>query len=164
MGLRNGMRDRISEERFWSKVERRRPGECWPWSACVDRDGYGAILLLRPKQMTGAHRIAYALSVGEVPPGKCVCHRCDNPPCCNPGHLFLGTNAENQADKIAKGRGLDGERHGRSKLSAAEVSAIRFLRQNTTFTRKEIAMQFGVTRGHVGHIERGLAWRGTHGN
>lgn len=87
--------------RFWSYVDKRGEGECWPWLGAVTKnEGRGRFTLRR--ESFSAPRVAYALTFGE--PAALVCHTCDNPPCCNPGHFFLGTHADNVHDCIAKGR------------------------------------------------------------
>jgi hypothetical protein len=94
--------------RFWSKVDKSGgPGTCWPWTGSVSSSGYGS--LTHAGRGIKAHRRAWELTNGAIPPGDgphgtCVCHRCDNPLCCNPAHLFLGTTADNTHDMIAKGR------------------------------------------------------------
>lgn len=97
---------------FWSKVDKSGgPDACWPWTAHTRRRGYGCIRL--PGRNVVAHRYAWALTHGAEPtPDRFVCHRCDNPPCCNPAHLFLGDAAANMADMASKGRAATGDRHG----------------------------------------------------
>lgn len=94
---------------FWQKVTRPE-NECWPWAGATHNKGYGNIGI--DGRTTTTHRLAYSLAIGPIPDGMHVLHRCDNPPCCNPEHLFLGTNRDNHADKIAKGRQASGDRSG----------------------------------------------------
>lgn len=113
------------EQRFFSKVDVRGDDECWPWTACCcahgkARLGYGRFGLFRGRVMT-AHRVSYLLAVGEVPDHLFVCHDCDNPPCCNPAHLWAGTGKQNAADRDAKGRW----RGGRTLLLAERAEAKR---------------------------------------
>lgn len=91
------------EQRFWDKVDRRGPQDCWEWTAAKDARGYGRVGSKRPRTEL-AHRVAYRLTKGEIPSGMLVCHSCDNPPCCNPEHLFVGTDADNNKDMHTKGR------------------------------------------------------------
>lgn len=144
-------------ERFWAKITK--TDGCWEWTGYKDRDGYGRLCLFklsgRPRALT--HRIAYTLARGSVPDGMCVLHRCDNPPCCNPEHLFLGTNTENQADKVAKARQCVGEASGAAKLTEASVKEIRLL-AGTGLRQKDIAAMFGITQPNVGYIVRRETW------
>lgn len=90
-------------KRFWTKVNIKNIEDCWEWNAFKTKKfGYGAFRL--NGRMHNAHRISWLLSRGEIPAGICVLHKCDNPPCVNPAHLFLGTQADNVKDCKAKGR------------------------------------------------------------
>lgn len=88
--------------RFWALVSVSDPEECWPWLGTRVGVGYGRVQVDRVR--TVAHRVAYELAVGPIPEGLLVLHRCDNPPCCNPKHLFVGTSSDNAQDALAKGR------------------------------------------------------------
>lgn len=88
--------------RFWAKVEKGNAGECWPWTGHRDKGGYGRFSIGRGNDL--AHRVALAISGTAMPPGMCACHSCDNRGCCNPSHLFIGSDADNTADMISKGR------------------------------------------------------------
>ena len=93
---------RNDKHSFWKKVKVGKDDECWEWLACKNKKGYGFFRvnwILRR-----AHRFAWTVTYGKIPEGLFVCHRCDNPGCCNPKHLFLGTNTDNMVDMISKGR------------------------------------------------------------
>lgn len=131
------------------------PDACWPWKAMRDPLGYGK---LNARGMgTMAHRLTWMVHNGEIPVGMIVCHRCDNPPCCNPAHLFLGTNADNMADKVAKGRQsrLPGEKSGTAKLTWEKVREIRA----AAGPYKPIAMFYGISETNVCMIKNGHTWR-----
>lgn len=142
--------------RFWSRVDRRGDLDCWPWTGSRTAWGYGNIRIGR--HVFIASRIAWALSKGTEPGDMLVCHRCDNPICCNPSHLFLGTDADNGADMRAKGRarynGVKGERHMWTKLTEDQV---RFIKTSDA-PGKVLAEQFGVKCSTISEIRQGRNW------
>jgi len=148
---------RALADRFWEKVDIRGPDECWPWLASTGERGYGKIMIHGPdgKAMATASRIAYELCFGPVHDGLQVLHSCDNPPCCNPGHLFLGTQLQNVADMEAKGRMSVGEEHPTAKLTAAQVAEIRHSHE----LQAVVGARFGVTQSNVSLIRSGKRWR-----
>ncbi len=140
--------------RFWAKVDVGAPDRCWLWTASVS-NGYGSFWSAGSNHR--AHRVAFAIVHGAVPDGLCVCHRCDNPRCVNPAHLFAGTNAENQADKVAKLRHSRGESHGASRLSFADAVEIRRLGASGA-KRTALATRFGVSRAVVHDVLANRIW------
>jgi len=149
--------------RFWSKVDRRGPDDCWEWQGAQRPSGYGSLWV--QKHYFSAHRVAYTLGHCHAPGGLYVCHTCDNPSCCNPQHLFLGTHAENSRDMVRKGRSTkDRPRPGASrpgvlnpqaKLTEDQVRTIRA----ATGTHETIAAQFGVSRRCIGFIRCHEHWK-----
>lgn len=93
---------RPAEDRFWEKVDKTE--NCWLWSASVNNQGYGEIHLGERNDHCYAHRFSWMINKGPIPKGLFVLHRCDNPRCVNPNHLFLGTQKDNLHDAMAKGR------------------------------------------------------------
>ena len=142
-------------ERFWQKVSTGTPDDCWPWLASVLRDGYGQFWL--DGKQVKAHRVAYDLARGAIPAGLFACHHCDNRGCCNPGHLFLGTCADNHADRNNKGRQAYGGRHGNARLNEALVRFIRYARAEGRPT-KEIATEIGCSLSCVNHVLYRHTW------
>lgn len=129
---------------------------CHLWEGYRVADGYGQLKVRGVAQRV--HRIAWTLRHGPIAPELCVCHRCDTPNCINVDHLFLGTNAENQADKVRKGRhkgAPKGRQHPSAVLTEAEVRAIRASQK----TQQAIADEYEVSRSLVGLIRAGQRWR-----
>lgn len=152
---------RNSEEHFWERIDRSDAAGCWPWLGPMNVSGYGC--LAHHGKTTSSHRVAWILTNGAIPDGVCVLHRCDNRPCCNPSHLFLGTNADNVADKIAKGRAVYtgspfGSRAGMAKLNEEQVTEIRQL-LTTGLSQEKIGLRYGVTQGAIWLIAKGKTWR-----
>lgn len=149
------------EKRFWLKVDQSGGLDaCWPWMAGRSKDGYGRIR--SPKGYTSvASRIAYELTYGALEPGYLACHKCDNPPCCNPTHLFPGTDADNTDDMVSKGRGnwRKGEevKH-KVKLTEAKVIEIRKLYAEG-YNQIQLGKMYGVARTLIGTIVRRETWK-----
>lgn len=142
------------QETFWSHVDKR--GECWLWTSCLDRRGYGVFGATRAPSRS-AHRLSWIIATGKDPGQLHVCHRCDNPPCVRPDHLFLGNDAANLGDMAAKKRSAWGERSSHAKLTANNVQQIRLLIAAGELHRV-IAEQFGVSRTTIGDIKRRRSW------
>ena len=155
--------DRDPQE-FWTRTEETASG-CRVWTGRVDDKGYGVVSW--EGKTWGAHRLAWTLTFGTVSDGQWVLHHCDNPPCVNAsgGCLYLGDHEQNVADKVDRGRQVDGERHGRAKLTAEEVEEIR---RRYIFPSCEgahdsnartLAKEFGVDRKQIQRLARGEAWK-----
>lgn len=123
------------EERFWSLVSVGPPDVCWEWLGYKTKKGYGQLPVMHPHRR--AHRMAFELSGGRLKPGEVVLHRCDNPPCCNPRHLFAGTQLDNVRDRQSKGRQAKGESSGNFGKFGAEHPAFGSIRSEEH--RKAIA-------------------------
>ena len=164
--IRKEFFSRQFQERFWSYVDRSAgPDACWPWTRSKLKFGHGQIggQSGDVRWMYPSHRVAYALHHGLVPEGQCVLHHCDNPPCCNPKHLFLGTRVDNMADMNAKGRhnyrthrGTD---HGNAKLTDGDVREMRRAYAAKEATQCGLATRFGLTQATVWAILHRKTWK-----
>ena len=131
------------------------PSGCWEWQGYRTPAGYGRIWQNVIKETIPTHRAMWEIVFGPIPDGKCVLHKCDNPPCCNPAHLWLGTHTDNAADKVAKGRHAKGEKAGGAKLTLSDVESIRV----DPRLHRVIAAEFGIVRQNVSMIKCGERWR-----
>lgn len=140
--------------RFRLSYEERENG-CWQWIGETRKFGYGSISYMGRGRL--AHRVSWLLAGREIPDGLCVLHKCDNPGCVNPDHLFLGTKAENNQDKIRKGRARhpSGSEVSTAKLTEPQVRAI--LADQRTY--RVIAGEFGVSCSAVSAIKNGQNWK-----
>lgn len=146
---------------MWKHTHINEATGCWEWTGSVVGRGYGATKVPNPKggwRNEYVHRLSYMLHNGPIPPGKQVLHRCDNMPCWNPEHLFSGTNTENRQDSVAKRRHAYGERAGASRLTEAQVVAVREARSRGA-TMKQIAADFGIPRKTVEKIVYRVSWK-----
>ncbi len=154
--------------RFWQTVDDTAgPDGCWPWTGFRNDAGYGLIGGRREQRAARAHRVSWELSHGPIPPGLVVCHHCDNPPCVNPAHLFIGTQADNSRDMVRKGRANRdplprasqpmGSRHYSAKLTEASV---REVRQRVARGERQVALavEYGVAPTTICAAVKGRNW------
>lgn len=180
-------RNTTRDERFWILVDKSAgPDKCWHWTGYCGTNGYGQVKIRNRR--TSPHRYAYELTFGPIPKGMVICHKCDNPPCCNPAHLFLGTYSDNTQDSIRKGRGYGGDRHwtklhpervirgdkhlfhqhpelmqgensNSAILTAKQVQEIRHLYATGNIKQRELAIQFGIDQTTVSSIVLHKLWK-----
>lgn len=122
---------------------------CWLWTSSLNAGGYGQ------KGRKVAHRVSYEIHKGPIPVGMCVCHRCDQPSCVNPDHLFLGTRSDNMRDMSRKGRGVNPS----AKMNMELAREIRKIRETTGMLYKDIGKMFGINRAAAGSIGRNASWK-----
>lgn len=143
------------EDRFFSRFKKLENG-CWQWQAHADKDGYG--VLPGDKRNVRAHRFSYEHHFGPIPEGMSVCHKCDNPGCVNPDHLFIGSAKDNAQDALSKRRHYIGAKNGRSKITEDQA---RFI-ISSNMNDPSLAAMFGVHRSTINKIKRSSTWRHLH--
>lgn len=150
----------VLKARLLAKAYRHETG-CWLWVGAKKPGGYGNAWV--DGHYENAHRLAYRLFIGPIPPGLHVLHRCDNPPCVRPDHLFLGTDADNTDDMWKKGRNpvmpvLKGERAPSAVLTDQAVAAIRERHRAGGNRQVDLAKEYGVTQSTISKVIRGATW------
>lgn len=148
----------ILQARILASIDK--DGNCWVWKGQRNKLGYGFLRI--ETHHVRAHRASYMAFYGDIPEGMLICHKCDNPSCVNPDHLFVGTNSDNSRDMSMKGRAgnqgkpsiLRGSRHPRSKLTIAQAREIK----NSARPVKELSQEYGVSKTLVRGIRSGTHW------
>lgn len=131
------------------------PNGCIEWDGNKNKNGYGMISISNKRhQIT---RLIYTMRIGPIPDNMFVCHRCDNPNCINPSHLFLGSALDNSTDMVQKGRQAKGNKNGNSKLDEEKVITIRSLHKNG-YSLKEISRQFNISKANTSDIVNRKTW------
>lgn len=145
--------------RFWAKVDIKLDTDlCWEWQAGKTEFGYGQFKV-KSYQGINSHRVTWELFYGEIPDGLWVLHTCDNPACCNPNHLFLGTALDNARDKESKNRGnKKGEHNSGHKLTQAQVVYVRLRYAKGDILQRELAAEMGVDPSVISRIVRNKQW------
>lgn len=154
------IRDQDLLRRFWSRIHKTE--DCWVWTASSMR-GYGR-LTFSPGRSIYAHRLSYEIHFGPIPAGLYICHKCDNPRCCRPSHLFAGTAAQNTMDAWVKGRlplppPMRGEANPKSKLTDKMVLKLLNECADAELTQVDLARKYGISRAAIWNILHGMAWR-----
>lgn len=154
------------------RTDKKTADECWPWKFGKNPDIYGLMRIGKNKMV--AHRVSFIIHNGAVPDSLLVLHKCDNPPCVNPNHLFAGTHQENMDDMVKKGRSAKGLKngqhtkpektvvgsaHGKSKLTESDVREIRSLYAAGGIKQSELASRFGITPQNISDIVIFATWK-----
>jgi hypothetical protein len=145
------------EQRFERFFERGSNSDCWLWRGGTTSHGYAVFQIARGKSMM-AYRFMWETLYGEIDEGLFVCHRCDNPLCVNPAHLFLGTHQDNRTDMVAKSRQTSGERNPQAKLTESDVLAMRAERRGGA-ALTTLAKKYGVAHMTAHYICKGKRWK-----
>ncbi len=144
-------------DRFWNKVDK--SGDCWLWTGAIDSCGYGRFMLGGTN--CHANRVCWELVNSKIPDGLCVCHHCDNPPCVNPDHLFLGTRQDNSTDMVQKGRSSShacGTNNPKVKIDE-RIATLIFLSKSPV---KTLAREYDLSLSTIYRIKNKQYWRHIH--
>jgi hypothetical protein len=149
---------------YWAKVGVKGEDECWNWTACRDGDGYGQYGRFNfGNGMSAAHRVSAYIaglipSIGSQSDNDQVLHKCDNTKCQNPKHFFIGSNKDNMADKVKKGRQANGVENGMARLTEQDVLEVRRLHAQGGITQTELANIYNVRQPHIARIVNRKSW------
>lgn len=147
----------MNKDEFWLSVNVYGADDCWPWKLSLGHNGYGQPGTAEQRKIAStAHRVAYILANGPVPAGMKVCHSCDNPVCCNPKHLWAGTNKENMEDCSNKGRTRKGGKNGFSRLTDEQAAEVR---NSRGILQKDLAIKYRVSLSTISRIVRGVHYQ-----
>ncbi len=148
------------KKRFWDKVKTQGNDQCWPWTASTDLSGYGRFGFR--EILLSAHRVAWEITYGDIPFKKHVLHHCDNPRCCNPEHLFIGTHQDNMADRDKKGRGktcvLKGEKNPNSRFKEVDIIEMRGMVKQG-YKQGDVAKKFNTAQSVISNIINYKNWK-----
>jgi hypothetical protein len=164
-GVKRGKITRPLEQRFWEKVDKDGPimphmtTPCWGWTSAKTKRGYGYFTTKRGESKR-THRVSFEFTYGVIPQGMQVLHHCDNPNCVNPEHLFLGTNSDNVADKVKKGRAarLKGEENPAAKITQSQADEIKARYAQGGISQRKLAKEYNVTQRAIWFIVHNLHW------
>ena len=148
-------------KRFWYNVDKLTKNECWNWLASKKDRGYGRFVIGAVQE--AAHRVSWVIHYGQIPNDLCICHRCDNPSCVNPSHLFLGTHADNMLDMKLKDRAIGhiGEDNNKSTLLETEIIELRKIYDfyvNKYGLTKKLSHVYNVPYGTMQKVVRRYTW------
>lgn len=155
-------------KRFWSKVKTTdNPNDCWEWQGTTQNKGYGMISIGgRNGKQHLTHRVSWELANGEIPDGLGVCHKCDNPLCVNPNHLFLGTHLDNMRDMFSKGRRKanppKGDKHNMAKITQVKANEIRQRYENGGISQRALGVEYGLNQAVIWRIIHRKLWNYDH--
>lgn len=144
-------------EDVWKRINIKGDDDCWEWGGYLKKDGYGTISI--NSLLYYVHRVVYILTYGSIPNEKLILHHCDNRKCCNPKHLFLGTDQDNSNDMLYKHRQNRGEKVNTNKLTTLQVLKIRKLYSTGNYLQRELGEIYEITSRNICSIVNNKTWR-----